>query len=135
MTPAEAIFELTADDSGGVDLAKAATAIIAAVTDLVDNQGAKLTGNQAVELLTYTITHISGALSEYLMSTQAAVISAHQAIEKMLYGTTEIESFDEEVELATMLLSFDVARKARTLDMLSDSLEDAGASGTTSDQG
>jgi len=88
-----------------------------------------------VELLTYTITHISGALSEYLMSTQAAVISAHQAIEKMLYGTTEIESFDEEVELATMLLSFDVARKARTLDMLSDSLEDAGASGTTSDQG
>ena len=125
MTPAETIFTLTADGEGNVDLAKAAEAIVAAVTDLVDNKGAKLTGPQAMELLTYTITHVAGALSEFLMSTQAAVISAHQAIEKMLYGTTEIESFDEDVELATMMLSFDVARKARTLDMLTDSLEDA----------
>jgi len=48
MTPAESIFALTADGEGTVNLAKAAEAIVAAVTDLVDNQGAKLTGNQAV---------------------------------------------------------------------------------------
>ena len=119
MTPAESIFTLTADENGDVDLGAATTAIVKAITDLVEEDDAQLTGTQAVELLTYHITHVASTLAELLMSTQAAVVSSHQAIENILFSKTDIEDFDEEKELATLLLSFDIARKARTLDMLS----------------
>jgi hypothetical protein len=127
---AQDILKLSANADGSIDIGRGVDVLQRKVDKLIED-GASITGQQALTIFAKRLDTIVDVFSESIVSLQAALVRTHQGLDSLIKGgTTTIEDYDTDAELLAMHLGFELDHLAYLYDALNgdDSEDQSGTS-------